>query len=102
MPKLDPTLNVQTINMSSVVRRIEGAFSANVGADLVIFDHNRGAYYGSGPVGESIWALLEHETTVGTVCDALTEQFDVDRATCEAETLEFIAQLHDKGLLSAS
>lgn len=83
----------------SAVRRVETVFSSSVGDDLVIFDHQQGAYYGSGPVGEAIWSLISEERRVAEICDHLMERFEVDRATCETEVLGFLSELHGRGLL---
>jgi hypothetical protein len=89
------------LTLDSTVRRADTVFSSAVGDDLVIFDHARGAYYGSGPVGEAIWSLLAEERRVGGLCEALLERFEVDRATCEAEVLAFLTELRARGLLTA-
>lgn len=83
----------------TTVRRIDTVFSSSVGDDLVIFDHARGAYYGSGPVGEAIWALIEEPLSVSAICDRLMEQFEVDRATCEREVIDFLGDLGTRGLI---
>lgn len=87
------------ISLESRVQRNQAVFSANVGEDLVVFDHDEGKYYGSGPVGDAIWKIIEKETKVLDVCTALLEDFDVNRDTCEAEVLEYLHQLHESKLL---
>jgi hypothetical protein len=90
------------ITLDTRVSRTETVFSSSVGDDLVIFDHDQGTYYGSGPVGEAIWSLIAEERKVADLCDRLMERFEVDRATCEAEVLAFLRELGERGLLKVS
>jgi hypothetical protein len=93
---------VDGITLDTRVRRTETVFSSSVGDDLVIFDHNKGAYYGSGPVGEAIWSLIAEERRVDDLCDLLMKRFEVERGSCEAEVLAFLEELGERGLLKAS
>ncbi|WP_370402033.1 PqqD family peptide modification chaperone [Sulfitobacter sp. JB4-11] len=88
------------ITLKSEVQRNEQVFSANVGEDLVVFDHETGTYYGSGPVGDAIWRLTEEPIAVSDICMELQEKFEVDQATCETEALQYLTQLHDNQLLT--
>lgn len=50
-------------------------------------------------VGAFIWALADGNCSVRDVIDAVCEEFEVDRATAEADTLEFVRALNEKGML---
>ena len=86
--------SILEISLDTRVQRNVEVFSANVGEDLVVFDHTEGKYYGSGPVGDAIWTLIEEEIAATEICNALLEKFDVDRQTCEAEVLGYLGQLN--------
>jgi hypothetical protein len=50
-------------------------------------------------VGAYIWYLADGNCTVRDIIEGVCEEFDVDPDTAEADTLEFIRALADKGML---
>lgn len=90
----------KAINLDTRIKARPDFPGSSVDGDLVIFDAEKGAYYGSGPVGHRIWNLLAEETSIREICEVLVGQFDVDWATCEAQVTRFAGDLHDKGLVT--
>lgn len=86
------------ISLTTKVRRTDTVFSSSVGDDLVIFDHEKGVYYGAGTVGEAIWTMMSEARRIDELCDRLMDEFDVDRPTCESEVQAFVQDLVDSGL----
>ena len=50
-------------------------------------------------VAERIVELSDGRRTLGEVVDALCAEFEVDRATCEADAVEFVKLLLDRNIL---
>ena len=50
-------------------------------------------------IGAEIWAMLGEETTQEKIVDHIMELYDVDRATAEADTAEFLNTLRGRDLL---
>lgn len=50
-------------------------------------------------IGAEIWAMLGEETTQEKIVEHIMERYDVDRATAEADTAEFLNTLCGRGLL---
>ncbi|MEL6543164.1 MAG: PqqD family protein [Myxococcota bacterium] len=50
-------------------------------------------------VGSFVWENFSTGRTVGSVVDAVVEEFDVDHGTAQADTLKFIRTLLEKGML---
>lgn len=90
----------ETIDPDTRVKARPDFPGSSVDGDLVIFDSDEGAYYGSGPVGNRIWELLAEETSIRSICDVLVEEFEVDRAICEDQVTRFVDDLHGKGLVT--
>ncbi len=90
------------VQLTSKVVKSGETFATSVGGDLVLFDSERGSYYGSGIVGEKIWSLVADERSVLDICDSLMDQFDVDRQTCEAQVLEFLSKLNELKLVKVT
>ncbi|MCU4653922.1 PqqD family peptide modification chaperone [Roseibacterium sp. SDUM158016] len=86
---------------NSVIAR-KDVFATAIDNELVLFDPDQGSYFGSGAVGDCIWSMISDERVVADICDALMEQFEVERATCEADVIEFLNALENRGLIKVS
>ena len=83
----------------SVIVRSPDQVSGDLDGKVVLLSIENGEYYNMNEVGSRIWALLEKPMTVAALIDQLTEEFEVERATCEQEALVFLAQLQKDKLL---
>jgi hypothetical protein len=68
--------------------------------EAVALDLDAGQYYGLNAVGTRIWQLLEEGRSVGAICDALVEEFDVTPDAVRPDVDAFINDLLAKGLLT--
>ncbi|MGE0554387.1 MAG: PqqD family peptide modification chaperone [Gemmatimonadales bacterium] len=87
------------IEPTTVVSRNEEPVAVEVDRTVVMLSIAQGMYYGMEGVGRRIWALLETPRTVASLCDRLMEEFEVDRADCEADVREFLEQLRQSSLI---
>lgn len=69
-----------------------------LGDEAVVVHLQGGLYFGLDEVGTRIWTLCE-EHDLAAVADRLTHEFEVDRATAEADVLAFAAELARHGLI---
>ena len=83
----------------TVIARRDGPLTAAVDDDLVMFDAERGEYFGLDRVGRRIWELLETPRSVGELCTTLMAEFEVTAETCRADVGTFIERLHDAELV---
>lgn len=60
----------------------------------------QGNFYGFNASAARIWALIEQPLSLDALCDALAAEFDVDPATCRADTLTLLRQLEADGLVT--
>jgi hypothetical protein len=72
-----------------------------LGDEIVFFDDRVGKYFAVSPVGSDIWKLLESPMTLDAIVAGLLAQYEVEEATCRAETLVFLQRMLDARLLSA-
>lgn len=49
--------------------------------------------------GAFIWSLLEHDTTIEQMTEAMTNEYDVDRETAKKDIEAFVARLTENNLL---
>jgi hypothetical protein len=68
--------------------------------EVVMLDLSRGAYFGLDAIGTRILELLGERQRLGDVLDALLDEFDVERATAEADLLRLMTEMQASGLVS--
>lgn len=67
--------------------------------ELVLFDHNSGKYFATGPVGADVWDLLTERRTLAELCERLLADYTIDSATCEREVRQFLAEMLAAGVI---
>lgn len=88
------------LSLDTIVSRNESNFLSNpVGDEVIILNMETGDYLGLNTVGSSIWDQLSTPQSVNQIIDKLMIEFDVDRETCLAQTLEYLEKINIHGLL---
>lgn len=60
--------------------------ASQVGDEIVILNHNKGAYYGLDEVGALVWNNLEQEPkTLDALCEVVISEYDIDKETCQED-----------------
>lgn len=85
---------------STVVRKDENLMGGEMGNETVLMDMASGDYLGLNEVGSSIWKIIAKPISVSEVCSALMEKYDIDAATCQAETLKYLNQLVAENMIT--
>ena len=70
--------------------------------ELVMMNIDAGKYYGVEGVAKVIWEFLNESRSVSEVCAHVCENFDIEAATAESDTLEFLNQLVSEGLVQVA
>lgn len=74
--------------------------SCELDGQAVILGLDDGVYYGLNPVGATVWALLEAGPhTVAQLRDAVTDEFEVDAPTAQADLIELMGDMLARGLV---
>lgn len=90
------------ITSETPLRRSLETYYAPVGSDQgVILNINANRYHSLNTVGARIWELLEKPQTAGELCSHLLQEFEVDAATCQAEVMQFVSHLLERGIIHA-
>lgn len=87
------------ITLDSVVSSRPDLVAAPMDDKLVMLDLAQGKYFGLDDIATAIWAALAAPVRVADLCAGLVERYDVAPETCRADTLAFLNQLRDEGLL---
>jgi hypothetical protein len=87
------------LKLDSIVQRDPDIIAAEADQDLVMVSIASGAYYGVSDIAREIWAAIEHPKKVSDLIDDLTASYNVDRSSCEEQTLSFLEDLLTERLL---
>lgn len=82
-----------SITMENIVSRNPDLLAVPMDGDLVMMSISEGHYFGINPVGVRIWEALENSQTVRQLCEIITNEFDVDKQTCESDVRNFIQKM---------
>lgn len=77
----------------------EGVASSDLDGEVTILDPRSGVYFGLEDVSADVWRLLAEPRTVGELCDALQERYDVPPDECTADVTELVRELAEHGLV---
>jgi hypothetical protein len=93
-------VNIMSVGLDTKLSRNDEILHASVGSEeVVMMSVPAGRYYGLNAVASRIWELLETPKTIAQVCAQISEEFEVDAQTCEAEVLKFVRDLLDNGIV---
>lgn len=74
-----------------------------VEGEIVLLDERDWTYLHLNGTGATIWKVLAGEgATVDAVVDAVTAEYDVERATAEQDARALLEQLSERGLVEAA
>jgi len=88
------------ISGSTVVTRNPSILFNDFDDGLMMMDIDSGHYFDIDSVGGRIWALIEAPVTLDTICDSLVAEYEVEDSVCRTETIGFIGELAEKGLVT--
>ena len=77
----------------------QDAVSAELDGAQVLLNVSSGEYFGLNEVGALIWRHLDPSRTVGELCAVVRGEYDVDEATCLADTEALLDSLLAHGLI---
>jgi hypothetical protein len=72
---------------SLIIRKDDRFLVSELGDDIVMMNTNSGHYLGLNTVSADIWKLMAQPIAAGTIIDNLISQYDIDRESCETQTL---------------
>ena len=87
------------LNHDCTVQRAPDIIDAETDQELVMVSIANGVYYGVSDVARDIWRAVEQPKRISDLIDDLAATYDIDRSSCEEQTLEFLDGLLTEGLL---
>ena len=72
---------------------------SRIGDEVVMLDVESGYYFGLNSVASVIWDMMKKKIELNTLVENLMKDFDVDKATCELDTLELLEEMKGKKII---
>ena len=72
---------------------------SRVGDEVVMLDVESGYYFGLNSVASVIWNMMKEKIELSALVENLMKEFDVDKATCELDTLELLEEMKGKKII---
>jgi hypothetical protein len=92
----------QMLSLDCVVQRDPEIIAAEADKDLVMVSIANGLYYAVSDVAREIWQAIENPKKISDLIDDLAGSYNIDRTTCQEETLSFLEDLRSEGMLKVS
>ena len=86
----------------SVVQRRKDILFSRIDDELLAIDAKAGYCYSLNETASRAWELISSPLRVETVCARLTEEFEIDKATCERDIIELFERLNNAGFVRIS
>jgi len=90
------------MNRETRVTMRDGVMFNRAGEEIVLLDLDSGTYYGLDEVGARLWELITGTATIGEAIDTMLGEYDVEREVLERDVFRLLAELEEKGLISAA
>ena len=91
-----------TIARNSALAPSEDMISSEVDGEVMLISISSGRYFALDGIGSEIWRRLQKPISFETLSAELQDHFGGDPVTIDAEALEFVSKLVDRGLVSAT
>jgi len=88
------------MSSTNLYARTDDVIEADVGGEVVLLHTQNWQYFEFDQVGATIWGLLSAPSSLDSLVDSLTRQFEVDQDTCRTETKAFLDEMVSQGLIT--
>ena len=90
------------INLESAFVIPAPVMSRLVGDETVLMDLATGIYFGLDGVGKRIWETIAEGENLAAVIATIATEYEVEESRAQADVIEFVGELVDRGLLQAN
>ena len=88
------------ITNHSVVKKSIDQISCDMAGEAVVLNMKSGMYFGMDQVGALVWSLVQEPRTFEYVREAILQQFEVDRESCERDLMAFLYEMESAELIN--
>jgi len=90
---------MREITLTSGIRVKERVVFRDLKGEAVLLNLETGVYFGLDSVGSRIWNLIQEHESLEKVLGILLEEYEVEKARCQKDLLEILAQMNEKGII---
>lgn len=90
------------MDFNTVVRRKRATILTRLEDELLGIDANAGNCFSLSGSGCRIWELIESPMAIGSICERLVAELDVDRQRCITDVIGFVTDLNKCGLVEVA
>jgi hypothetical protein len=90
------------VALDDTVVQIRVILSADTGTEILALDEQSGNCFSLSGSGRLIWEYAKQPVRVRDICGRLRQQYKVDEATCNSETLAYVNALIAEKLLQVA
>jgi len=90
------------LSRETMISHSDDQVSCEVDGVAVLMSVENGEYYKLDDIGSRIWALSEKPMAFGSLCDALTAEFEVSAEQCEADVTKLMEKMLERKLVVAN
>ena len=83
----------------SVVKKSADQISCDMAGEAVVLNMKSGMYYGMDQVGALVWNLVQEPRTFEYIREAILQQFEVERESCERDLIAFLYEMESAKLI---
>ena len=89
----------KSIKEHTIIVKNKSIDDTDLDGEKVMMDLEKGRYFMMNQVGSRIWELIENPLEVNEIVNALLQEYDVSRDTCEKEVMNFLNKLNNANLI---
>jgi len=90
------------ISEASLITTDPNVVSCDLADGVALLDLRSSTYYSTNPVGAYVWTLLSEPQPVSRICDAVSDQYEVDAAQCLRDVTALLQGLAEADLVKVS
>ncbi len=87
------------MKLSTVVERNHEIDATDLDGEKVMMDLEKGQYFMLNGVAGDVWELMKTPTSVETIITSLMNEYEVERAECEASVKDLLHNMHHANLV---
>ena len=83
----------------SLIARSDTLPFSRVDDSIIAIDRHSGYCFAMNATSSRVWELISTPIRLGSLCDCLCDEFDVDRETCLKDVMSILSEMNENGLL---
>ncbi|MCF8331783.1 MAG: lasso peptide biosynthesis PqqD family chaperone [Bacteroidales bacterium] len=87
------------LSEKNVIQKSDNSIESTIDGDIVLMNLDNNEYYSMDDIGSAIWQMLNEPKSIERIINELLKQYKVDREVCAKDTMKFLEQLYDKGII---